>query len=140
MLMFATLLAPQCVNCVWRNAPECNNTSFSALIKFFDVSKRRRPISSAGTNTLSFRLPRRRFLFIIYLSHVNSHSAPPSPSPATDAKAKHLPSCLQLCGRHKVHFSGFLSRCTNHEAALGARWFTRGEHEAQRRTRQDFKI
>lgn len=41
MLMLATLLAAQCVSCVWWNASECNNTSFSALIKFFDVSKRR---------------------------------------------------------------------------------------------------
>lgn len=104
MLMLATLLAAQCVSCVWWNASECNNTSFSALIKFFDVSKRRGPISSGGTN--HFDRPAAGFCSFIYLLHVNSRPLlPPSPSPPTDLEAECLTFCQLLCGANKTSAS-----------------------------------
>lgn len=67
MLMPAALLTPQCVNHVWWNAPspECSNTSFSALIKFFGVRLKRLPVevSSGGTSIPSFPSPTLDFYF-----------------------------------------------------------------------------
>lgn len=125
MLMLATLLAAQCVSCVWWNASECNNTSFSALIKFFDVSKRRRPISSGGTNTPSLRSASRRFLFI-YLFIARQQSPPPPPiTVATHRSGSRVSDFLSatLRGEQNKRFLEFLSRWTNHAAALGARFW-----------------
>lgn len=128
MLMLATLLAPQCVNRVWRNAAECNNTSFTVLIKFVDVSKRRKPaahfIGWGGGVQIHplFDRPVSGFHLSIYLLHVNTPPHPPSISATTHRSGSPVSEFLSatLRGKQNKHFLEFLSRWTHHTAALGA--------------------